>query len=94
MTDFKSEYVRMMQGFVQGATSTTGFVTAYLDKFKNETRELAEAEFEILDELFGDVDAYTPDVSLIAENPSFYIDEGQLKQRVAMAIEKLKAVSI
>jgi Bacterial self-protective colicin-like immunity len=90
MTGFKDEYVRTMQDFVQGALSTTDFVTAYLNKFKNETRELGEEEFEMLDELFGDIDAYTPDASLIAEKPNFYIDEAQLRERVAMTISKLK----
>jgi len=90
MTDFKNGYVRIMQDFVQEYTSTIDFVTAYIDKFKNETQELAEDEFEILDGLFGDADAYTSDANLIAENPSFYIDEGQLKERVTMAIKKLK----
>lgn len=90
MTGFKDEYARMMQDFMQGVLPTTGFAAAYLDKFKNETRELGEEEFEILDELFGDVDAYTPDTSLIAQNPNFYIDEVQLRERVAMAIVKLK----
>jgi hypothetical protein len=89
MTDFASGYVRMMQDFVQGSTSTVDFVIAFLDKFKNETREIAEDEFEILDELFGDADAYTSDANLIAENPSFYIDEGQLKETVSMAMKKL-----
>ena len=51
---------------------------------------VAEDEFEILDGLFGDADADTSDANLIAENPSFYIDEGQLKERVTMAIKKLK----
>ena len=89
MTGFKDDYARMMQDFMQGAMSTTEFVTGYLKKFKNETRELDEEEFEILDELFGDIDAYTPETSLIVENPNFYIDERQLRERVAMAIKKL-----
>jgi Bacterial self-protective colicin-like immunity len=89
MTGFKDDYTRMMHSFIQGAMPTTEFVHTYLDKFKAETRELDEDEFEILDELFGDVDAYSPDPSLIAENPSFYIDEPQLRERVAMAIKKL-----
>jgi hypothetical protein len=89
MTGFKNDYTRMMRSFIQGAMPTTEFVKGYLDKFKNETRQLSEDEFEILDELFGDIDAYTPDATLIAENPSFYVDEIQLRERVAMTIEKL-----
>lgn len=90
MSGFKGEYTFMMQEFMQGSVSTTDFVTAYLNKFKSETRELDEGEFEILDELFGDIDAYTSDTKLIAENPNYYIDENQLRERVAMAKTKLK----
>jgi Bacterial self-protective colicin-like immunity len=90
MSGFKQEYASMMQELMKGTITTTDFVTAYLNKFKSETRELDEVEFGILDELFGDIDAYTSDTNLIAENPNFYIDENQLRERVVMAKTKLK----
>ena len=90
MTGFKDEYVLMMQRFLDGDMPTTDFENSYLAKFKNETRDLGEEAFEVLDELFGDIDAYTPDANLIAENPNFYVSESQLRERVAMVINKLK----
>jgi hypothetical protein len=84
------EYRVILQSFIDGRLSVSAFETAYLDKFKNETRDISESDFEVLDELFGDVDSYTSDADLIADNPDFYLSEDQLKQRVLEAIVKLK----
>ena len=90
MTAVKDEYVTMMQHFLDGNIPTPDFEKSYLSKFKNEPRNLDDKEFEILDALFGDIDAYTSDASLIAENPNFYVNESQLRESVAMAVKKLK----
>ena len=89
MTSVAAEYMRIMQEFLDGTISTTEFEQSYFAKFKNETREIEEAQFEVLDELFGDLDAFTSDLDLIAQNPAFYINEPQLKEKVAIAIKNL-----
>ena len=91
MTYYKSEYLLMMNSFLQGIITTSDFVTAYLKKFKVETKEFDEKEFAILVELFGDIDAYTPDVELLAENPNFYLDSVQMRKSVERAMAKLNA---
>ena len=78
-----------MQKFLREDMSATDFVITYLNKFKAKDQTLEDQDFEVLDELFGDADAYTPDCGLIAKDPSFYIDERQLRKRVAVAINKL-----
>jgi len=34
--------------------------------------------FELLDGLFDDIDAFTADPQLLAENPEYYLDEVKL----------------
>ncbi|MEN9855581.1 MAG: hypothetical protein RL186_1305 [Pseudomonadota bacterium] len=90
MTVFKNEYSQLMQDYLCGNMPTTDFVSAYLEMFKSETRDLSMKEFEILDAAFGDVDAYTSDPKLIFENPKFYLNESQLKEKIAVALGDLQ----
>ncbi len=91
MSSAKCDYAQMVHTFMHQGMPVQEFVTRYLTKFKVETRALDEETFRILDEIFADVDAYTPDETLIAENPDFYINEYQLRKSMAIQLEKLKA---
>lgn len=66
------------------------FQRAYLEKFKMELTRFDESTFDLLDTLFGDVDAYTSDQELLEENPSYYLDEDALKARVVHAMTALQ----
>jgi hypothetical protein len=82
----------MLEQFLRGAMPTKDFQATYLSCFKNE-RELDEPLFALLDELFGDVDSFTTDPRLLAENPDFYLDEARLREKVrqtAARLSKLK----
>lgn len=82
------DYELLLEQFLSGAMPVDKFQAIYLDRFKNE-RQLDESLFELLDELFGDVDAFTTDPQLLAENPSFYLDEAGLRQKVRQAAARL-----
>jgi hypothetical protein len=90
MNGIAIEYIAVMKDFLEGNTSITVFQNAYLTKFKNDAREFDKRTFKVLDELFGDIDACTSDTDLIDEDPSFYINEDQLRQKVAIAIKRLE----
>ena len=66
------------------------FQHAYLGKFKMETERLDDTSFDLLDRLFGDVDAYTSDQGLLDENPSHYLDETCLRTRVEQTLNYLQ----
>jgi hypothetical protein len=93
MSGMYTDYEILLHGFLSGASSAEDFQRAYLERFKNESRELDEALFEILDELFGDVDVFCADPALLAElrvaKPGFYLDEKALHAKVAQASQRL-----
>jgi hypothetical protein len=68
------------------------FQETYLERFKNETNLDREA-FQLLDELFGDVDSFTVDQRLLAESPDFYLDEARLREKVHVVADSLAALS-
>jgi len=68
------------------------FQSIYLERFKNE-EQLNGATFELLDELFGDVDSFTADQRLLAENPDFYLDEVRLREKVRSVANRLAALA-
>lgn len=68
------------------------FQAMYLARFKNETRPLSEPLFQLLDELFGDVDSFSTDPQLLAANPAFYLDADGLCKQAQSAVRRLKAL--
>jgi hypothetical protein len=48
-----------------------------------------EALYELLEGIFGDVDSFTTDQELLAENSDFYLDELQLREKVRQASIRL-----
>jgi hypothetical protein len=89
MMNIIGEYIKIIQDFLSNSISVEEFERQYLTKFKNETREMDDPSFQILDEIFGDVDSLTNDPALLSENQSFYIDEGELRKRLSQAIASL-----
>lgn len=93
MSNIYTDYGLLFNCFLSGASSAEDFQRAYIERFKNESRELDDALFEILDELFGDVDAFCADPALLAElratKPGFYLDEKALRDKVAQTSQRL-----
>ncbi|EHR71160.1 hypothetical protein BurJ1DRAFT_2324 [Burkholderiales bacterium JOSHI_001] len=92
MNEALVEYARLLEQFLSGAVPAEEFQRAYLGRFKNEQRSLEEPLFEVLDELFGAVDAYTGDPLLLAEQPAFYLTEDGLRAQVVRAAGRLSAL--
>lgn len=82
------DYKRLLEQFLANAMPVEEFQAAYLARFKNEG-ELGVPLFELLDDLFGDVDSFTADPQLLAENSSFYLDEERLREKVQIAVSRL-----
>ena len=54
----------LIRRFVIGDSSADQFETAYLARFKDDPNQVTGAVFDILDELFADVDDYVSDPAL------------------------------
>jgi self-protective colicin-like immunity protein len=57
-------YRDLIRRFVIGEISADEFETDYLARFKHDPNEVTGQEFDILDELFADVDDYVSDPTL------------------------------
>lgn len=90
------KYGKLLQRFIQGDLSADEFQLRYLDMFKQEGGRLSEPLFELLDRLFGDVDAFCGDPNVLEEleaaHPGFYLDESELRRRVVDAAEALRVL--
>jgi hypothetical protein len=82
------DYELLLERFLSGAMPVEEFQATYLNRFKCEER-LDAPLFEVLDELFGDIDSFTADSQLLAEKPHFYLDETRLRQKVREAANRL-----
>ena len=93
MSDAYTDYAQLLGRFLSSEMSVGAFQKVYLDRFKNETRKLDESLFDLLDGLFGDVDAFTTDSELLAENPAFYLDEARLREKVRQVANRLSELN-
>lgn len=87
------DYGSLLTQFLSGAIPVEEFQAIYLERFKNEG-QLDGAMFELLDELFGDVDSFTVDQRLLAESPDFYLDEARLREKVRSVVNRLAALKM
>lgn len=95
MSSVQREYADLMTAFVDGGISASEFERLYLDKFKGEQRQLDEATYQVLDEVFGDVDALCADdavyLQLAAEHPGWPLNAAELREKVRTAVVRLTA---
>ena len=82
-------YDDLLSSFVKNDISAVDFESQYLSLYKGDTNLFSDEEFLILDELFGDVDAFVGDPNL--RDPGD-LDEVELHKRVMLALEKLTGI--
>ena len=58
------QYILLITQFVAGDITASQFEVSYLEMFKNESRELPEDIYNVLNGLFSDVDVYCGDSEL------------------------------
>jgi hypothetical protein len=82
-------YIDLIESFLNNQISSLTFEREYLDMFKNDETRWAGEEYEVLNELFSDVDAFCADPELRGSDD---LDEEQLRQGAKIAIEKLSVL--
>jgi Bacterial self-protective colicin-like immunity len=87
-----TEYQDLIRAFVNQTLAVQDFETLYLEAFKSQHQGLHPRLFAILDQLFADVDAYSP-ICLPGEETDFCISESSLRQRAIDALKQLEAVT-
>jgi hypothetical protein len=78
-------YRDLIRRFVIGDTSGDEFETDYLARFKDDPNQVTGEEFDILDELFADVDEYVSDRTLRQSTGGISGEELRARARGAYA---------
>jgi hypothetical protein len=86
-----TKYITILKEFVSKKIPANEFESQFLEMFKNETAPISEREFQILDKLFGDVDAYCNEPNLF--DPEFDIDEAELRLSAQKALDELRELT-
>ena len=81
-----SEYRDLIQDFANRRISVGDFERRYLRMFKDDPTIRSEDEYEILNQLFGDVDAFSPDPKLRSADG---LDEEQLRAAAERTLSAL-----
>lgn len=84
------KYLELIDEFLEDEMTADTFQTKYFKLFKNETSEVGDSLFRILDWLFAEVDAYVPDPKLRGDVDD--LDDEQLVDRVKQAKARLLAL--
>ena len=83
-------YIHLMQSFLENRIDADDFERRHLSMFKNDNSSWTEAEYDNLEYLFGEVDAFCGDPELRGEND---IDEDQLLEATKMTLANLLSLS-
>ena len=76
-------YERLLRRFIDGEITPDQFENDYLTAFKSDQNQALGASFDILDELFADVDAYVADPRLRGLTGGLSGDEMRVRARSA-----------
>ena len=87
MNNLMNKYIKLLEEFVANKITADEFEQQFLQLFKADNNIQPEREFQILDKLFGDVDAYYSDSALF--DPEFDIDGVQLQVSAQETLNKL-----
>ena len=82
-----TEYLNLIEGFVDGRVGVSEFETRYLALFKSDATFWPEPTYQVLNTLFLDVDAYYPDPAIRGPDD---VDEEELRRRAAAALAELR----
>lgn len=80
------QYILIITQFVAGDISASKFETSYLSMFKNETEVFPEHIYDVLNNLFLDVEAYCSDPELRDDED---LDENDLLSSAKDALSNL-----
>ena len=80
-------YLELLASFLNGSIGVVDFETGYLDLFKHDDAIRPKEVFDVLDSLFSDIDAYSPEPS------DDEIGEGQLRESASAAYRLLRALA-
>lgn len=84
------DYINLIGRFVAGHLSAPEFATEYFALMGTESTFWPTATYDILNDLFADVDAYCADPTIRSAND---LDEAQLGSAAAEALRKLNELS-
>ena len=83
-----NQYTDLMRSFVENKITVYEFERRYLAMFKADKNTWTEAEYETLNNLFSDVDAFCANPELRDDND---IDEDQLREATELTLAKLSS---
>ncbi len=86
------EYYFLIKGFVQKTISVETFISNYISLMRSEVEPMLDEKiFAILEDLFEDIDAYSPMV--LPENETqLLISENTLREEARVAVKELEKV--
>jgi hypothetical protein len=85
------EYVRLIESFVANEIDAQAFEALYLEKFKNDPTEWTEPEYEVLNDLFSDIDAFCANPQLRGSDD---LDEDQLRNSSELALRRIQLLAV
>ncbi len=87
--DALTPYIQLLSSFMAQELTATEFEAHYLRVYKQDETLFSDEAFLVLERIFGDVDAFYSAPDLREKDD---LNETQLRQRCAQALEELKAI--
>lgn len=82
-------YIELVESFTNIQISAQQFEKSYLEMFKNDSSQFSEREYEVLNNIFYDVEDFCADPTIRDEDD---LDERQLRTKSKKHLEELRAL--
>lgn len=82
-------YIELVESFTNIQISAQQFEKSYLEMFKNDPSQFSEREYEVLNNIFYDVEDFCADPTIRDEDD---LDERQLRTKSKKHLEELRAL--
>lgn len=82
-------YIDLLESFTSNQINAEHFEKSYLDLFKNDSSQFSEREYEVLNNIFYDVEDFCADSTIRDEED---LDEDQLKTKSEKHLQELRSL--
>ena len=82
-------YIDLVESFTNSQISAQQFEKSYLELFKNDSSQFGEREYEVLNNIFYDVEDFCADPTIRDEDD---LDERQLKTKSEKHLQELRSL--
>ena len=97
MNSVIEDYRKLLQSYLNGELPAMDFILKFLDKWQQDNTPMEGELYDIMDQLWGDVEAFQPDEEMYRDlekqSTGLYLNTAQFRGRAEAALRDLQRLA-